>query len=368
MRHLPDDKLQAQIREQASEWLVAFSEEEVDTAGQQDFLRWLRTSPQHIAAYLRISALWEGAGDLGTQSGVDLSATIDRARVESTVVPLTTFESASDRALLETAPSSLTRVFATRPRVAIAACLLLLCAGVFGPMLWQWTRTPIYTTGAAEQRTVRLSDGSLVQLNARSRVELRFNASERRVDLVDGQALFSVAHDQRRPFIVRSAGTRIRAVGTRFDVNRVASATTVTVTEGRVAISAGDLKRDSAPNLVTNARRAELPPVFVSAGEQVVVKSPIAPEVHRVNVSAATAWTEGKLVLDSTPLRAVVEQLNRTAVRRLVMEDESLLDFHISGIFPYADPAPLVRLLQQRFGVTVEETDDVIHIRRPPAK
>src|SRR5882672_10809228 len=102
MKHLPDDRLHAQIREQASEWLVAFCEQEVDAAGQQEFLRWLRTSPGHIAAYLRIAALWEGASDLGAQPGTDLNAIIERARAHDTVVPLTSFESASERALPET--------------------------------------------------------------------------------------------------------------------------------------------------------------------------------------------------------------------------------------------------------------------------
>src|SRR4051794_13099495 len=106
----------------------------------------------------------------------------------------------------------------------------------------------------------------------------------------------------------------------------------VTVAEGKIAVSGGS----SAVS-------------FVAAGEQALVRSGARPEVHQANVSAVTAWTRGKLVLNATPLHEAIEQLNRTAVRQLVLEDESIRDFHVSGVFPYADPEPLARFLQQRF-------------------
>jgi len=332
------------IQQQASEWLIAFSEEEVDTAGQQDFVRWLQKSPQHVATYLRIAAVWELAGDLRERPGIDVNAMIERAHAAEA----SEGGEAAGPAVSAEEMRPPRKNFTLRPRFAVAACMLLLIVGgaLLAPMLW--THAPAFATRAAEQRTVQLSDGSVVQLNARSRLELHYGSGERQVDLIEGQALFSVAHDSRRPFVVRCGGTRISAIGTQFDVNRAASGTMVTVAEGKIAVSGGSS-----------------PVSLVAAGEQAFVRSGARPEVHQANVSAVTAWTRGKLVLTATPLHEAIEQLNRTAVRQLVLEDESIRDFHVSGVFPYADPGPLVRFLQQRFGVVAQETDGVVHLRKP---
>src|SRR5690606_26847429 len=88
-----------------------------------------------------------------------------------------------------------------------------------------------------EQRTVTLADGSVIELNARSRIKVRYADRERAIDLLQGQALFRVAKDPTKPFIVASGGTYVRAVGTQFDVYKKSVGTVVTVVEGRVAVT-----------------------------------------------------------------------------------------------------------------------------------
>ena len=338
------DKVNPQVREKATEWLVAFCEREVDAAGRESFDRWLRASPEHVRAYLQISALWESTGLLVETTKIDVEALVQRAVSEYNVLSLPTKEM-SPR--VSSGTISAYQVMSPAWRRAIAACFLFACAVAGGLVWWQLMRTPMYETGAAEQRTVRLPDGSTVELNARSRIELHFTTHERAVDLIEGQAMFSAARDPGRPFIVHSDAVDVRAVGTRFDVYRKNSGTIVTVIEGRVAIGA-----DSLP-----AAKQPASPVLVSAGEQAVATSQPPVHAYRTNVLAATAWTEGKLVFDSAPLREVVAEFNRIGSRRLTIEDDSLLDLHLSGVFPATDSTQLVDFLHERFGVTVTETD-----------
>ncbi len=103
-------------------------------------------------------------------------------------------------------------------------------------MWWQANRYPLYSTDIGERRSITLADGSTVDLNARSKLRIEFSSAERRVELLDGQALFQVAKDKQRPFIVHSGDATVRAVGTQFDVYRKDSGTTITVLEGRVAV------------------------------------------------------------------------------------------------------------------------------------
>jgi len=343
------NKLHPQLREEAAEWFVRFCEREVDASGLEAFDRWLRTSPQHVRAYLRISALWDSAGTMATEANVE--ELVQRAVSERNVLALPADETQSK--ILSARRANSRHQPAWRSWRVAAACLLFgvaIAAGVG----WQLTRTPTYQTGAAEERTVRLPDGSTVQLNARSRIKLYFTTGERAIDLVEGQALFSVASNPKRPFVVRSEAARVRAVGTRFDVYRKSSGMVVSVLEGQVAIRT---------NSSADAVRGGESRVLVSAGEQAIVTSTDPTRVYRANVSAATAWTEGKVIFDSLPLRDVVAEFNRIGLRRIVIEDQSCLDRRISGVFPAADPSFLVEFLRQRFGLTVTETEAEVRLK-----
>src|SRR5258705_86287 len=126
-------------------------------------------------------------------------------------------------------------------------------------MSWvQFSGQPTYTTDVGEQRSLRLVDGSTVILNSRSRLHVAFTETARPLEVRQGQALFHVAKNSARPFIVRSDGTVVRAVGTQFDVNRNRSGTIVTVVEGRVAVYSNPLSQlPSSENESPSDRSAE---------------------------------------------------------------------------------------------------------------
>jgi len=143
---------------------------------------------------------------------------------------------------------------------------------------------------------------------------------ERAVDLVAGQALFCVAKEVRRAFVVDSDGARVRALGTQFDLYRKHEGTVITVIQGQVSIEVERLAGQSAHRQGSEAG-GPTPAVLVSAGEQAVAssRSPVHP--YPANVTDATAWTKGMLVFDSIPLSEAVAEFNRIGVRRLVVED-----------------------------------------------
>jgi transmembrane sensor len=214
-----------------------------------------------------------------------------------------------------------------------------------------------YTTVIGELRTVTLADGSRIELNARSKIKVKFDDSRRYVELLEGQALFSVAKDAARPFIVRSDGTDVKAVGTQFDVNRKASGTVVTVMEGRVAVS-----QPARERAISAGAGAAMSRVLLSPGEQVTVTEHTIVAPQKANLAAATAWTEGLLMFDSAALSEVVQEFNRHNMKPLVIADERLLDLRISGIFPATGAERLTRFLHERFGIAVQEREDAIRL------
>jgi transmembrane sensor len=247
-------------------------------------------------------------------------------------------------------------------REVLAASIVIasLTASLFA---WMAVRDPLYTTEIGERRSITLADGSTVDLNARSKVRIRFSKAERDVDLIEGQALFQVAKNKARPFVVRSGAIQVRAVGTQFDVYRKRSGTTVTVIEGRVAVL-GEASPSPGAMPRANPERPPPNPTFVSAGEQVTVTARAMTAPKRADVVAATAWTEQRLILEGSRLSDVVEDFNRFNSRRLIIEDSQLEDFHISGVYSSTDPASLIRFLREQPGIHVTETDTEVRIAR----
>src|SRR4029077_7994780 len=196
------------------------------------FADWLRASPAHVSAYLKLAALWEDVAHLASHA--DPEALVELARAEEgNVIPLST---ASGIGMCDTQPQS-TASGAHRKRTLLLAAAAAIAAIAAGGALWWTTEMKVYNTALGEQRPLALADGSTVELNALSSIRVRFTKGERRVDLFSGQALFNVTHNAARPFVVVAGATRVADVGTEFAVARSATSTIVTVVEGVVLVS-----------------------------------------------------------------------------------------------------------------------------------
>lgn len=361
---------------QASEWLLRFSEEEVDAVARQQFNDWLRMSPENVQAYLQVSAFWQSADQLGRNEdgSRDIDALVARARSAGNVLPLADFNFAKTQPPVTTPAASANtptrnRINRSNRRFTLAASLFL---GMVALGTHYYLQRGVYQTDIGEQRIVNLPDGSTLTLNADSRVTVRYSGTARTIDLNEGQALFKVAKDAQRPFLVRSGGTSVRAVGTQFDVYKKMSGTVVTVVEGRVAVSSTALEKagDAIASSPTLAER-KTENLLVSAGEQLTVAPSIAiaavpaPVIRPIKLETATAWTEGLLVFESAPLAEVVQEFNRQNAKPLVLEGRGLEAVRITGVFPANGSERITRFLQERHGVVVDETDTGIRISRP---
>ncbi|MDY6947071.1 MAG: FecR family protein [Pseudomonadota bacterium] len=371
-----DSGFNKQIAEEAAAWFVDFSVGDVETDQLARFNEWLRTSPVHVRAYLQVTALWEDA-ELLKLHATELEALAQKIASEGNVVPLRQAQTrtpvvATDTTSSATAPALRTPVRPVHRRVAIAACLAALSV-IVGFALWARAgQGVLYVTETGEQRTVTLIDGSVVQLNSQSRLRVSFSEQVRRVELLDGQALFEVAKNPARPFVVVSGKTSVQAVGTQFDVYRKSTGTVVTVLEGRVAVSEDTARIPASKFVLTRPPNMDSAtagggrPVLLSAGERIVVTPKAILTPQATDVEAAIAWTQNKLVFDTTPLSDVVMEFNRYSRAPLVLDDAALDDIRISGVFTSTGVDNLVQFLQQRFDVTVTTIDGQIHLSGQP--
>lgn len=356
--------MNTQIYLEASEWLVEFRTGDAGPEDRRAFARWLRTSPEHVRAYLEFAAIWNEGNALDAGRQFDDETLVRAALTEGNVFSLNQVATAPRQQV--SAPwVPGTRLF------AVAATLLV---AVIGASVWLWVQRGLYATEIGEQRSIALADGSHIELNARSKIRIRLTDTERRIDLLDGQAYFHVAKDKARPFIVTSASARVRAVGTQFDVYRKTNGTTVSVVEGTVAVLSNTLRRDSPvpepsdPGMPHNAAgtRGQEREILLVAGKQAIITTQVTDLPEQPDVAAATAWTQKRLVFQSAPLIDVAEEFNRYNPRRLVIQSPALYDFHITGIFSSTDPAALLRFLKTRPGIVITEREDAILVAHKP--
>lgn len=351
-----------QIYAEAADWLVELRSGDADGASHKQFSDWLRTSPEHMRAYLELAAIWTEGSNL--DAGHELDDALLAEALPANVVALPQTHALSRPA--QKPAGSFRRWHDRYSRIAWAASFLI---AMLGALSWYWYDTQVrgvYVTRVGEQYTVTLTDGSVVKLNALSKIRVHFDDTARHVDLLRGQAFFQVAHDTERPFRVWADNTKVRAVGTQFDVYRKSANTTVSVVEGTVAI-VPDLPTQASTNVPSAV--AAMPEthqgtheMVVTAGEQLIVDADAAYKPAMPDVAAATAWMQGQLIFKGTALRDVAAEFNRYNTRQLIIADQKLGDLKISGIFSSTDSSVLIRFLQTRAGIEIRKDQTEIMV------
>lgn len=343
-----------QVLEEASAWFVTFRGQDVSGSAARDFQDWLKRSPEHIRAYLEIAAVY---ADIPAPEQMHTPAELIAAAKASPEINVVSLRPAGmqPREVVGTSRQLAKRV--------MLAASVLICAFLGA---WLYTERNTYATGIGEQRSITMEDGSIIELNARSKVRVVFDEHKRDVQLLEGQALFRVAKDHARPFVVNAGTTSVRAVGTQFDVNRRSKGTTVTVLEGRVAVlsapqASGQGAMTEPTASVITANDGE---ILLVSGEQMTVTPTDVRKSKSPDLAAATAWTQHLLVFDGTALSEVLEEFSRHSTRRIVVDSPELAALKISGQYTSTNPDSLLRFLSLQEGVTVREVNDEIHIRK----
>jgi transmembrane sensor len=192
----------------------------------------------------------------------------------------------------------------------------------------------IYQTMIGERSTVVLADGSELSLNTASRVRVTYTEEERRIELLGGEAHFDVARMPSRPFVVHAGDRRITAIGTSFDVRLPADGAPlhVTLLEGHVVVDR------EGPDLA----RTEL-----KAGEQFIALPDGLPKVERIDPVRATAWREGRLILDNVELSDLVREANRYSKVKIVIADPQLAKLKVGGVYKVGRAMGIVEALTE---------------------
>lgn len=362
-------KVTESINTQASEWFVLMQSNAVTESERSEFLRWFDECREHQEAFRAYEVLWRDLGELATtQEGRRLRSSIDSFSVEYFFKHVQTwmfeFFAFFKRIFLlrdgVTRDSEPAIGWSHTGRFAVAGFVLFASIFLFNDFLGNKVDVQSYQTGIAQIQKIHLPDGTLITLSGKSRLAAWNTASERHVELLEGQAFFEVAKNREMPFYVKTGNTMIRVVGTQFDVNRTSSRVSIAVIEGIVKVSS--ILDD------TNAV-AETQSVMVTGGLQVSrdAGEDFSP-VEKIASTNVANWRSGRLVYSNARLCDVIDDVNRYT-RNQVLLDETLHNIKVTIAFDIGQVDSLPMLLSKMLPVAyTRDASGRVFIRSSPPK
>lgn len=346
------------IEEQAREWLIRLDGDTPLTSSESEALRaWAARSPAHRAELQRIARFWNQAGLLS-----QLAIPLRRPR----------------RDVREWLSGSL---FVGRNRSwTVAACIALLgIAIIVAPLALRQPLTAsngLYTTRIGDRQVQTLADGSVIELNTASTLQVDFTEDVRVIRLLQGEAHFRVAHDTTRPFEVFAGDGMVRAVGTAFSVRVKQNDVAVTVAEGRVELAAVTPEQPPVPATTNEGNRSASVRSHSSAKPAVAVLGQLSSGhsatfgevIHEVrtlradDLSQQLAWRDGMLVFAGEPLSDVIAEVARYTPIQIEIADPALCTIPVGGRFKAGDVDAIFDALAMSFGIEVVRVD-ARHVR-----
>lgn len=309
----------------AAGWVAREDRGPLPAPEQAALQAWLAEDRRHLGAYARARAVFvhfDRARALGIQSGPAGGGPAARRPAR----PRRLFWAAGVAACL-----------------CVVATLQLLGAGH-------------HATATGEILRVPLRDGSAVTLNSDSEIEVDFDDGIRRVRLLRGEALFDVAKDRSRPFVVEAASTRVTAVGTSFTVNRVSERDVqVLVREGVVELVDSTQPRREPVRLEANTLAMATP------ARKIDVQPLREPEVER-----RLAWRDGMLSFSGATLEEAAAQFARYSEVRIIIDDPLVARQRVVGLYSATDPEGFAQAVALSLGLRAEKAPEGIRLRRAP--
>ena len=329
----------------AEKWFARLMSPDCTVAERAEFEAWLREAPEHALAYEDTKALWAGLGGLDEDEvlGVHAAAALEQ-EAEPFMAQWTEAVGIPQRP--------------TRPQPkrywlplgsAIAASLLV--------AVFLWTRpapqVPAVPYAASDRiEDLQLQDGSKIQLDLDTRLTAALGPKERDIELQQGRAMFEVAHDAARPFVVNVGTGRVIALGTQFQVQREGEAISVTLLSGSVAIDSAQGGEDRRSLRLLPGQSASYAPSTRSW------------TVATIDPATVTSWSQGFHVFSATPLRAAVAEINRYSAVKLKLADPALGNMPLSGSFKLGDGNAIAEAMPYVLPVKVATQGDGVLISR----
>ncbi|MEM9286867.1 MAG: FecR domain-containing protein [Pseudomonadota bacterium] len=318
--------------EDATYWRARMADEEITADERSDFHAWLNANVENALAYDMADRLWDGVGAL---EGV----------LTPTNIPQTRPFFSRWRGV------ALPMVAAIAAFAAVIGLFLSTHSEPIGPV----EAIPrLYATAIGETREIVLEDGSTITLGAKSSMEVIFEPRKRRVALSAGDALFDVAADAARPFLVTHDDLTVRVTGTKFDIRSSGAVTEVAVGEGSVTVSFPMVLPDVGDGQAIKIMQRNV----LQAGDRVEASQDAGlGDVAQFDPASLGTWRSAQFAYADAPITEILADANRYTHYDILVEDTNALKaFRLSATFSADNVDQLIETLAYSYDLTVQKT------------
>lgn len=323
---------------EASAWIAQIESGNFRKRDARAFREWIERSPRHALEITRHARIWDELNIL-TELQEPLDAEIKKANML-----------ARDAGF----------VWRRLTQVAAAGVFLVVC--ITAVVLFMARRDEIQnpsflaSTAIGEMKAVNLPDGSVVTINTDSQLEIDYSWRERRIRILNGEALFDVAHDSKRPFVVYAGMQSVKAIGTSFSVRLSEADVRVMVSKGRVEVAQYKNVGQQGGERPSAEVTANPVAVLIKGQAAVLAGGPVGPieSLGTDEVNRRLSWRRGELVFAGETLGTVVEEITRYSQTEFVFDDPALKQLPVGGVFKIGDTDALYEVLKESFGVEVQ--------------
>ncbi len=322
--HMKDNS----VNDAAFDWLVRV-DRGLSSAEQTELDAWLASDSRHYGAYIRAKAVFSQAGRakaFAHSPDPDDWVRVAQSEEQDVISDIPIADNDQDNS----EPVSRRAFLGLAGGVAATGLALAFLAS------GQSAQALTFRTGLGEMRDISLDDGTKIALNTESEIRVLYGKEQRTVELIRGEALFDVAPEAERPFVVDAIGFQARAVGTSFAIQQLQGvAPQLVVKEGMV---------DVTPAHATSLRVIANTRITVLSGGRVSRKMLSQAELDR-----ELMWREGKIAFDDTPLRNAIAAFDRYGSVHIEVEDPLLLNHTVTGVFSSDDPMGFANVVAEVF-------------------
>lgn len=317
----------------ASDWFARILEDSA-VESSKEFKLWLESSESNRLAYEQCKLSWDMMSLMAEDADVLDALDELRGSHQSSVRPL---------------------YQRFRYSLAAAACVLVAVTAFILNAVTP-NKTDMYITGVGEQQNVELLDGSRIQINTDTRLEVSYTSELRKIRLVYGEAYFDVVKDKQRPFEVYAAAGVVRAVGTAFNVSYLKNRVKVDVAEGIVEVSkpSYSMEGEKASSSVLAELRVGQAVDFNEQASDLTT--------GEARLDKIDAWRQNKIYFDDDLLEEVVDEFERYSTYRIEIRSESLKKARVSGIFNVGDHDTFLFTLEKALGAKIRRMDEAVYL------
>lgn len=336
MSNVSNFATKASIQEQACTWISQI-DRGLSAPEKDQLVQWIEQSDSHKQQLFDMASLWDDMSVMHELSGL---------------FPL------QGKATTKTIKN---RAWHRHP-ITIAASIVFFCTLSLAWLLpqqaleidngAQQASVRTESTGIGEQRTVSLSDGSVLHLNTDTQLEVRYTNNKRDIFLQRGEAHFEVAHDSSRPFVVSAGHNAVTAVGTAFNVEMFNdNDMELLVTEGKVMIQNAEVTSPSEGIVSEHNDKA----IYMVSGERAMfsnAESRTKTVLSLDQVQRALSWQHGMLVFEGEPLEQALHEVSRYTNVDFHISEETLKQVRVAGFFKVGDIDGLLSALNNNFQIS----------------